>query len=119
MLYNDLRPRQYPKLFSIQAEGPGTGAGAACCCPESEADVVELPRRIRTARILIPLLCGLSGCGGGDDDRQPSAEEVQRYTTQIDRAEAAAKAKAVQESQAKEAVRDEAARANVPARNRP
>jgi membrane protein involved in colicin uptake len=60
----------------------------------------------------ILLLTGLHGCG--EQERQPSAAEVRRYTDAIDRAEAEAKAKAVRESRAKEEAVSEAHLERVP-----
>lgn len=62
------------------------------------------------------LLAGLGACGD-EAERQPTAAEVLRYTNEIDRAEAEAKAKAVQASRAKEKAVDEKHLARVPAKN--
>lgn len=62
------------------------------------------------------LLAVLPGCSD-PEERQPSAAEVQRYTAKIDRAEAQARAKAVEASRAEERSRDENHLAQVPAQD--
>jgi hypothetical protein len=51
------------------------------------------------------------------EERKPTAAEVKRFTDEIDRRDAAEKAKAVEESRKREEVRDRAARRAVPSRS--
>ncbi len=62
------------------------------------------------------MLAVLPGCSD-PEERQPSAEEVQRYTAKIDRAEVEARAKAVEASRAEERERDENHLAQVPSQD--
>lgn len=67
--------------------------------------------RIATS-VPILLLGGLCACGS-PEDREPEPGEVERYTAKIDRDEAAAKAKLVGQTRAREQERGEAARART------
>ena len=75
------------------------------------------PMKRRTFSALLLPLCLAGACAEREEDRQPSAAEVREYIARVDRAEAEAKAKAIQDSRAKEEATDRLARARVPARN--
>jgi hypothetical protein len=62
------------------------------------------------------LLFAIGGCGR-EEERQPTAAEVQAYTKKIDRAEAEAKAKAIRASRAKEKAVEQKHLERVPAQN--
>jgi len=59
------------------------------------------------------LMLALGACGGKPEDRQPEPGEVERFTAKIERDEAQAKAKAIQDSRAREQERGDAARART------
>jgi hypothetical protein len=56
---------------------------------------------MRSRFLLMLMFAGLAGCGE-ERQRQPTAEEIQRFTRGLDRAEAAATANAIVTSRAKE-----------------
>ena len=74
------------------------------------------PKGIVGCFLPVLLFAGVGGCGD-EAEREPTAAEVRRFTDQIDRAEAEAKAKAVRTSRAKEDQREKEHQARVPAQN--
>lgn len=81
-------------------------------------NITGLARLGSGRNFLLPilLLFAAGGCGS-EEERQPTPAEVQAYMKKIDRAEAEAKAKAVQASRAKEKAVEERHLERVPAQD--